>query len=851
MTPEAARRRARIELGGLEQTKEECRDARGVRVLETLWQDIRYGTRMLRKSPGFTLVAILVLALGIGANTAIFSVVQGVLLAPLPYRQPNRLVVVWENNPSRRHTLLVSYPNYQDWQREAKPFHEIVGVTGRSYNLTNPGPAEHVRGLGVSAGFFRTLGVKLALGREFTAQEDRQYGTPAVILSNGLWKSRFAGNTKVLGKSATLDDVDYTIVGVAPPGFRFFGRSDVFTPLMGKIPSFLNNRAISQIVCVGRLKTGVAIGQAQAEMNVLQNRLDHLYPTADRGLTTLLAPLKQVLVGNVGETLLLLMGAVGVVLLIACANVASLLLARSAARSREFAIRLALGASRARVVRQLLTEGVLLSLAGGALGLLIAIFGVTPILAAVPPTSALQLHEHVGVNATVLLFALGVSIAASVLFGVVPALKTSRPDLESSLKEGGRGTTSVHHRAQSSLVVFQIALTLLLIVGAGLLFRTLLRLWEANPGFDPQHVVAFQVGLSPSKIKTPSATRTALYQLIDRVRQVPGVQAASIAGVIPFGGADNSVPFWVGPQKPASLAQAPRELEFNVSPDYLRVMRIPLLRGRFFTQQDNMKAAPVVVIDSVLARTFFPHTDPIGQTIHIAHFGPARIVGVVGHVKYWSLGRPGAAYGYTGLTRNQLYFPIYQFLNRWMFALDHPLIVVRTPLDSSMLMPAIRKAVYGMSSDQPIYGIQTEQELISESVSSQRFPVILLGAFAGLALLLACIGIYGVISYSVSQRAHEIGVRMALGAQGRDVFRMVIGHGLRLTLAGVAIGAVAALVLTHALSSFSQLLYGVGPSDPTTFVVVSLVLTGLATLACFVPARRAVHVDPVVALRQE
>ena len=846
-----ARRRAMAKFGGVEAIKEDCRESLAVYWLESLLADIRYAIRTLRKSPAFTTIAILTLALGIGANTAIFSVVQGVMLASLPYRQPNRLVVVWENNPSLGHTVGVSYPNFQDWQREAKPFREIAGMGAASYDLTSPGTPERVDALKVSAGFFKTLRVKLALGREFTAQEDRHDGSPAAILSNGLWKSRFAGSTRVLGRSVTLDDMDYTIVGVAPPGFRFFGRHDVFTPLMRNIPSSVNNRAISQIVCVGRLKTGVTIGQAQAEMNVLQNHLDQLYPTADHGLTSLLVPLRRVMVGNVGETLLLLLGAVGLVLLIACANVASLLLARSAARSREFAIRAALGASRARVVRQLLTESVLLSFAGGALGLLIAIFGVRPVLAAVPPTSALQLHEYIGIDATVLLFALGVSIVASVLFGLVPALKTSCPDLESSLREGGRGTTSVHHRAQSGLVVLQIALTMVLIVGAGLLFRTLLRLWDANPGFDPQSIITFRADLSPSEIETPSATRAALRQLIERVRQVPGVQAASIAGVIPFDGADNSVPFWVGPQRPASLAQAPRELEFNVGPDYLRVMRIPLLRGRFFTQQDDTKTAPVVVIDSVLARTFFPHTDPVGKTIHIAHTGPVRIVGVVGHVRYWSLGRPGAAYGDTGLTRNQLYFPIYQSPNKWMFIFDHPRIVVRAPLDSSTLMPAIRKAVYSMSADQPIYDVRTEQELVSESVSPQRFPMVLLGAFAGVALLLACIGIYGVISYSVSQQAHEIGIRMALGAQNRNVFRMVIGQGLRLALAGVAIGVAAALALTHALSSFSRLLYGVTPNDPATFVVVSAVLVGAAVLACYVPARRAMRVDPNVALRHE
>jgi predicted permease len=844
---EEAQRRTRLEFGGLDQVKEQCRDARGLRFLETLAHDLRYSLRTMRKSPGFTAVAILTLALGIGANTAMFSVVQGVVLAPLRYFQPDRLVMVWENNP-RFPRVWVSYPNFLDWQRTARSFQQMAAFIEQGVDLTGPGTPEHLSGKEISSGFFGTLGAELTLGREFSPGEDRHGGTPVVILSNRLWRNRFDGSPEALGKSVTLDGVDYTIVGITPLGFRLEGDTDVYTPLGQIDPLILNDRAShSGIFAVARLAPGVTVSQGQAEMSTIQNGLDQLYPDANRDLGIYIEPLKQVIVGDARGTLLLLLGAVGLVLLIACANVANLLLARSTARTREIAVRSALGANRARIVRQLVTESVLLSVAGGCLGLAVAKWGLDAGLAAVP--GSLPRSENIGVDVRVLLFAFAASIAVGILFGLAPALKSSKAVLQTSLKEGGRGSMSAHHRAQSSLVIVQMALTLVLLVGAGLLFQTIRHLWDVNAGFDTQHLITFKVGVSHSLTKTPSNTRIAYQQLIERIRMIPGVQAADFTGSVPLSGQGGYLPFWIGSQKPASLQGAPRLTMFLTGPDYLRTMGIPLLRGRFFTPEDTTKSPCVVVIDSVLAHMYFPDTDPLRQTLSagFSPVGPCRIVGVVGHVKQWGLDDSS-----TYIQQNQAYFPLYQDPDQWV-PINYPdmTIVVRTPLEPVTVMPAIKAAVYGTSSDQPIYNVQTMQQIVSESMSSQRFPMILLGAFAALALLLASVGIYGVISYSVTQRVHEIGIRMALGAGKRDIFRLVIGQGLCLVLAGLAIGTAAALILTRLLSSFSQLLYGVTASDPLTLAAVSFMLTGVAVLACYIPARRAAKMDPLVALRYE
>ena len=838
---------ARRAFGNLTLIEQDSREVWQWPSIESFSADVRYALRTLRKNPGFTAVAVLTLALGIGANTAMFSVVEGVLLAPLQYFQPDRLVMVWENNP-RFSRVWVSYPNFRDWQRSSRSLQQMAAGMEQGVDLTAPGAPAHLNGEKISSGFFGTLGVQLALGREFSPQEDRSGGAPVALISNRLWRERFGASLQVLGKYVTLDGTDYTVVGVVPTGFSLGHQyADVYLPLAQSDPLILNDRAAhGGIFSLARLGPGVTVAQSQAEMSTIQNGLDQLYPNANRDLGIYIEPLKQVVVGDAGKVLLLLLGAVGFVLLIACANVANLLLARAAARAREFAVRSALGANRARLVRQLLTESVLLSLVGAGLGLLIATLGIKSVLAAVP--ESLPRSENIGANAPVLLFTLGASIAVGILFGLAPALKSWNADPQAALKEGGRGSTSEHHRAQSGLVIVQMALTLVLLVGAGLLFRTMRRLWDVNPGFDTQHLITFKVGVSHSLTKTASSTRIAYQQLIERIGQIPGVQAADFTDTVPLSGQGGTMPFWIGSQKPASLQGAPRLAMFLTGPDYLRTMGIPLLRGRFFTSEDTTKSPCVMVIDSVFAHNYFSDSDPLDQTLSagFSPVGPCRIVGVVGHIKQWALDDSST------YIQNLAYFPLYQDPDQWV-PLNYPgtTIVVRTPLEPVSVVPAIKAAVYGVGSDQPVFNVQTMQQIASESMSAQRFPMILLGAFAALALLLASVGIYGVISYSVTQRVHEIGIRMALGAEKQNVFRMVVGHGLRLALAGLTIGTVAALILTRVLSSFSHLLYGVGSNDPATFIAVALVLTGVAILACYIPARRATRVDPIVALRYE
>jgi predicted permease len=842
-------------MSGIEKRKDERRDRRRANWVQDLVEDLRYGLRMFRNSPGFTAVALLTVALGIGANTTIFSVVEGVMLAPLPYFEPERLVVVWTTNSQFNNLTSPSYPNFQDWQRNTRSFQEMAALRWQGFDLMNLGTAEHVDGAEVSSGFFTTLGVKLTLGRSFSPQEDQRGGAPVVIISNRFWRNRFSSSPGVLAKTVTLDGVDYTVVGVLPSGFYFYGDAvglygpDVYIPLGQGDPLMLSPRDAPAIFSIARLKPGVSIAQARAEMNSVQENLDELYPDADRGLGATVVPLKEQIVGNVGETLLLLLGAVGLVLLIACANVANLLLARSSARAREFAVRSALGANRARLIRQSLTESVLLATGGGALGLLVALCGLRLVIAAVP--GSLPRGQDIGLNAPVIFFAFGVVFAVGILFGMAPALKNSKSGLHEALKEGGRTSSGGRHRTQNSLVIIQMALTLVLLVGAGLLFRTIRHLWETHPGFDAKNIITFKVGFSPSLTKTATSTRTAYRQLLERIRMIPGVQAADFTYIVPLSGEDNVAPFWIGPSKPTEVQGMPQTLVFDTGPDYLRTMGIPLLRGRFFTPEDNNGSPCVAVIDSVFAQTYFSDKDPLGQSMTFGWtppWGPCQIIGVVGHVRHWGLGDESL------YIRSQSYFPLYQLPDQWVTASQgYPAtwMVVRTSLPAATVIPAIRSVVYGNSRDQPVYDVRTMREIALESASSQRFPMMLLGAFAGLALLLASVGIYGVISYSVARRGREIGIRMTLGAHKRDVFRIIVGQCLRLALLGLVIGVAAALVLARLLPSFSHLLYGVRASDPLTFFVVSLMLIAVAVLACYIPARRAMRVDPMVALRYE
>jgi predicted permease len=840
MHPEEARSAALRKLGNVARIKEQTRETWGFIWLEQFLQDLRYSARMLRKSPAFTLIVILTLALGIGANTAIFSVVQGVMLAPLPYHAPDRLVLIWESNRNAPHVSM-SLPDFRDWQRDAHSFEQIAAERWFEFNLSSPGLPEHVNGYEISSNFFTTLGVQPSLGRAFSYDEDRPGGTPVALLSDKQWKNRFGGSRQVLGKSITLDGVAYTIVGVVPQDFKVASDVDVFIPLGQGDPTF-NNRRYPGVLCIARLKSGVSIEQAQSEMTNVQQGLDKLYPTTDQGLNTDVVPLKSAIVGDISGTLLLMLGAVAVVLLIVCANVANLLLARSVARSREFVLRAALGGQRSRLVRQLLTESIFLSLMGGIAGLAIAKLGIHAVLAMLEDT--LRRSENVSLNGAVLLFALLISIAVGVLFGLVPIFKSLSPNMNDSLKQGSRGSAG-HHRTQHALVIGQVALTLILLAGASLLFRTIRDLWKTDPGFKTANLITFKVGRAVAN-KTPSAIRSSYQQLMERIRSIPGVESADATNVVPLNQMNNFAPFWIGTHQTSATAEASRLLMYWTGDDYLQTMEIPLLQGRYFSTDDSANSDRVIVVDNVFANSYFPHQNPIGQSVTVNLWGDARIIGVVGHIHHFSMGDSA------NISQPQAYASIDQFPGAGMSAVyGYLTIMVRSSLDFSSIMPAIKNAVYSTSGDQPIYEIHTMHDIISESMLAQQFPMTLLAIFAGLALLLAAVGIYGVISYSMQQRTQEIGIRMALGAARWNVFQIIIGEGAKLTMLGIFIGVLVALALTRTLSSFSHLLYGVKASDPFTFIAVSLILATVAIFACYIPARRATRIDPIIALRHD
>jgi predicted permease len=829
--------------------REEWRDQRPLQWLDELMRNIRYAFRSFKKSPGFTAAAVLTLTLAIGANTAIFSALEGIVLEPLPYRDPDRLVLMARYNRTSKSTMMPSYPDFLDWQQNSRSFEQIAAFSQQGFDLSSPGTAEHVQGKQISSNFFRTLGVNLALGRELSPEEDRVAGPPAVVISNRLWRDRFEASPTALSKTITLNGVDYTIVGVLPSWFYLDRQqADVYTALARSTPLFRTDRLIGYVACIGRLQPNVNIDQAVAEMNIVQEHIDQLNPDTERSLGVYLEPLKQFMVGDVGGTLLLLFGAVGLLLLIACANLANLLLARSAVRTREFAVRSALGASRAQIVRQLITESMLLSLMGGTLGLGISKWCLNVALAVAPKN--VPRVENISMNSWVLLFVFGVSVTVGIVFGLLPALKSSKTDLQSGLKDGGRGSAGGHQRMQGVLMVLQIALTLILLAAGSLLFRTIHNLWEVNPGFDPRHVITFQVGLSPSVTNTPARERTAYQQLAERIRQIPGVEATDVTALVPLSRKSNTGPFWVGADQPASLLQIPLAIYYPIGPDYFNTMRIPLLRGRFLTQADQADSRLVVLVDTLLARTYFPDKDPVGQSITIPRWGAARnvaaqVIGIVGHVEHYGLD------GSLG-ERPQIYYSFYQLPDDAVAVFGQEVtLAVRTPLDVAAVIPAVKKTVYEAGAGQPVYNIQMMQDLVSQSMGRQQFPTVLLMAFAGLALVLASVGTYGVISYSTNQRVREIGIRIALGADRPDVLLTIISQGIWLALVGVAVGTSAALLLAKALPSFSHLLYGIEATDPITFFGTSVLLISMAILACYLPARRAARLDPMMALRSD
>ena len=815
----------------------------------TLLQDLRFGFRMLKKSPGFTAVAVVTLALGIGANTALFSVVNGVLLSPLPFPQPDQLVTLHENKPNFEGGS-ISYPNFRDWRKENHTFSSLALARAYAFSLTGIGEAEQVTGEFISSDFFAVLGVRPVIGRTFTEAEEPVGAGPVALISAGLWQRKFSSKPDILGTNITLDGRDYTIIGVIPsnlqldiPGFR---DSQIYAPIgQWSNPILLERSAGLGFHGIGRLKAGVTIEQARADMDGVTRSLAEAFPDADKGISANLRPLKEQMTGSIRPLLLMLLASVGFVLLIACVNVANLLLARASKRTREFAVRAALGASQRRVVRQLLTESILLALAGGGLGLLLAAWGTGAAMRVLP--AALPRVEQVGLDFRVLIFTAGLSLLAGVLFGLTPALKTSQPDLHETLKQGGRGASGTRHRMQSVFVVSEMALALVLLIGAGLTIRSLLKLWSVDPGFNARNVLTFGLALPPSVVHAkPDAIRAAFRDFDDKLAAVPGIEAVSQSwGALPLSGDDEQL-FWLeGQPKPANKNDMNWAIDYIVEPGYLKALGIPLLRGRFFTAQDNEHTPLVVVVDEVFARKYFPGQNPVGKRIHIDRFDrPAEIVGMVGHVKQWGLDTDDQQ-----SLRSGLYIPCMQMPDD--FVAMTPMgsgVVVRSEGNSAGLLDSIRRMNAQMSSQQVIFDTQTMESHISDSMASRRFSMILLVIFAVLALLLASLGIYGVISYIAGQRTNEIGLRMALGAHQRDILLLILGRGGKLAPIGVAIGLAAALGLTRLMAS---LLYGVGATDPVTFVGVALLLTVVALAACYIPARRAAKVDPIVALRYE
>jgi predicted permease len=829
-------------------------------VLTSLPQDLRYGFRVLAKSPAFSLIAILTLALGIGANTAIFSVVNGVLLNPLPFRQPEQLVSLFQKIKNFDNGS-ISYPNFKDWQRMNTTFAGMAAYRSVGFNLSGNGEPERLRGEMISAGFFEILGVNPILGRTFTVDEDRIGANPTVMITEGLWQRKFGGRKDIIGQRMILDDVGRTIVGVIPSSFHLriqnFQRggplNDVYVPV-GEYnePKFYSDRAAGWgLDAIGRLKPGVTLQQAREDMEQVSRDLSAAYPDVNSGKKANVLSLKDEMVGNMGPILFVLLGAVAFVLLISCVNVANLLLARSTARQNEFAIRIALGAGQHRVIRQLLTESLLLSLIGGALGLVVAKFGTAAALAAVPRT--LPRAEDIGLDPRVLLFTFALSLLAGIIFGLMPAWKASQGSVSRQLIESGRALAGARGGAQSIFVIGEMAMALVLLIGAGLMIRTLVSLWQSDPGFNPKNVLTLELS-GPASFKAGSADsiRSAYRQIHDKLASTPGVEAVSLSGGAHPMGSDDENFFWVvGRPKPAHPGDYPMTIEYDVEPDYLKVMQIPLKRGRFFTAADNEHTAAVAVIDESMAEKYFPGQDPIGQYIDFNTNPSAldkvpnpQIIGVVGHVNQWGLDSDGP-----DALHAQIYLPLAQIsdkeIKRAGVASD---AFVRLQSAGASNLTALRSRILEYNAAMVVHNPEDMEKTVADSISNKRFTMTLLGVFALLALLLASIGIYGVLSYMVGQRTKEIGVRLALGAQKFDVLRMVLKDGARMTLVGILIGLVGALALTRLMRT---MLYGVRPTDPFTFVSVAAVLGAVAMLACYLPARRAMKVDPMEALRHQ
>ncbi len=808
----------------------------------TFNQDLRYAVRMLLKKPGFTLVAVITLALGIGANTAIFSIVNAVLLRSLPYPEPDHLVQIWETfRPQDVMVTSISPHNFADWQRENQSFERLASYSYATFTLTLDDQPEPVRGLRVSADFLSVMGVSPALGRDFLTEEDAPGKNRVLILSHALWQRRFAGDDQIVGQTIPVNGETFTIIGVMPESFMFPDSTDIWSP-MGLDLSRIQ-RGTSFLFGVGRLRKGVTLDAAQSEMSAIAASLEQQYPNTNTGCGVNLVALHDQLVVDVKLRLWVLFGAVGLVLLIACVNVANLLIARAATRRKEIAIRIAMGASRWRLIRQFLTESLLLSLAGGGAGLLMAMWGVDFLVAASPVQLA---HTgEIGVDGWALGFTLLASIVTGLVFGIVPALQATRPDVQETLKEAGQSVTAgvARNRLRKTLVVAEITIALILLAGAGLFINSFLRLQRVPTGFDPENVLTMSLSLPRSRYPEPRQQQAFFEQAIEKISAIDGVRSAGATNDLPFSGSRSHTSFSIEGRPPAAPGESPHSDFRAVSSDYFAALGIQLLRGRSFTQRDTKDSPAVALINEEMARRYWPDEDPVGRRIQIGSPEENRlydnkpvsreIVGIIRDVKHWELNERAEA---------EMYVPFTQLPASRMF------IAVRGDEQVKNLAGAIRSAIQSLDPNQAVSSIRMMGERLSSSIATERVNTIVLGFFAVVAMLLAALGIYGVMSYSVTQRTHEIGVRMALGAERRDIFRLVVGQGLTLTVIGVAVGLAVSFALMRLIST---LLFGVSAADPLTYAGVSLILSVVAMLACYLPARRAARVDPMIALRYE
>jgi putative ABC transport system permease protein len=833
-----ARRAAMVQVGGVEQVKEEVRAGRTGFGLEIFLQDVRYGLRALLKKPGFTLTAVIALALGIGANTAIFSVINGVLLRSLSYANPDRIVMLWEKSLTGRNLQNVISPaNFLDWQKQSASFEHMAAVWDLRVNLTGgSGEPEEIKAQFVSQPFFAALGVQPMVGRSFLPQEDTQGNELVIILSHELWQTRYGSDPQIVGKQATVSGRQRTIVGVMPPGFHFLdNRVRAWMPLA--LDPAINYRETSGrfLRAVARLKPAVSVQQAQGELAGIAKQLEQAHPTKNIGWGVYVISIHEQVVGEIRPILIVLLAAVAFVLLIACANVANLLLSRAAARQKELALRAALGASRLRLVRQMLTESVLLALMGGLVGVALAYWGIH-LLIGFGPDNIPRLSE-ITIDPRVLGFTFGVSLLTGLLFGLIPALQASKPDLNDALKEGSRGSTGGRSGMfRNVFVIAEVSLALVLLIGAGLMIRSFARLQSVETGFNAESVLTMRAQLPRKKYSEPHQIVDFFKQAQERIATIPGVQAVGAISYLPlYGGLASRDSFKIPGQPPPAVGQEPGVEVRVITPTYFKAMGIPLLKGRLLDERD-VKESRTLLINETMAKKYFANQDPVGKQLEVMWdgSGPDEIVGVVGDIREGSLEKEPEPAIYWTHAREPSYSGM--------------ALVVRTAGDASRFQTAIQKEIRALDPEQPIADVRTMKEVIARSIARPRFNTLLLTIFAGVALVLASVGLYGVMNYSATQRTHEVGIRMALGATRTDIMRLVVGNGMLLTLIGIGIGVVASLGLTRVMAS---LLFGITATDGPTFLGVSVVLIGVALIANYIPARRATRVDPVIALRYE